>query len=283
MVSISQSIDQACQLLGNTSTSPRIDAQVLLCHVLQCNTAYLATWPGKNLSASQDRSFNALIRKRLTGMPVAYLIDEKEFWSLKLKVSQDTLIPRPETELLVETVLSMFQREEQLDIIDLGTGTGAIAIALASERPDWKVTATDISGEALAISKHNAERHSIKNITFITSDWFGSLGSQTFDIVISNPPYIAEHDTHLEEGDVRFEPQNALVSGNMGMDDILKITEQSTEHLNDGGWLVMEHGYDQKKLVSDCLHGSGFISITQKNDLSGNPRLTIGQYKKTSV
>ena len=170
MTSISQSINDACLLLDKTSSSALIDSQVLLCHVLQCNSAYLATWPEKDLSPDEVEAFNTLIKKRITGMPIAYLTNEKEFWSLKLKVSQDTLIPRPETELLVETILDIFQQDKQLDVIDLGTGTGAIAIALADEKPNWTLTATDTSEAALAISKTNAQQHDTNNVTLIHSD-----------------------------------------------------------------------------------------------------------------
>ena len=278
MISISQAISAARLLLKETSPTALMDSQVLLCHVLQCNTAYLATWPEKTLDTKAEDSFHALVKKRLTGIPVAYLIGEREFWSLKLKVSEDTLIPRPETELLVETVLDMFQHKKQLNLVDLGTGSGAIAIALANERPDWQITATDISENALNVSRENAQQHNINNVTFVRSNWFDSLNNQ-FDVVISNPPYIAETDHHLNQGDIRFEPQSALVSGHMGMDDILKITKQSISHLNNDGWLFLEHGYDQETLVFECLKNVGFSHIKQINDLSGNPRLTIGQSK----
>lgn len=282
MASISQSIENACQIIGKTSMSARIDSEVLMCHVLQCNSAHLAAWPEKMLNSNEDGHFIALVQKRCSGIPIAHLTGEKEFWSLNFKVSQDTLIPRPETELLVETMLTMFQHEKQLDIVDLGTGSGAIAIALASTKPEWNMTATDISAKALAMSKENASLHNINNIRFINSDWFQSLNNQKFDVVISNPPYIAKSDAHLRKGDLRFEPQCALASGNIGMDDILKITGQSVSHLHNNGWLFLEHGYDQKTLVFDCLKNAGFTQITQKNDLAGNPRLTIGQYQHTS-
>ena len=280
MASISQSIKDARLLLDKTSSSALIDSQALLCHVLHCNTAYLATWPEKQLDEKDEETFSSLIKKRVAGTPIAYLTGKKEFWSLKLKVSEDTLIPRPETELIVETMLSMFQHKQQLNIVDLGTGSGAIAIALAHEKPDWRLTATDTSDKALTISVENAKLHNADNITFINSDWFDALDDQWFDVVISNPPYIAQSDTHLDEGDLRFEPQIALVSGNIGMDDINKITEQSIHHLHDGGWLFLEHGYNQKAQVFDCFKQAGFTSIAQKNDLSGNPRMTIGQYIK---
>ena len=179
MASISHSIFEACKLLANTSDSAQLDAQVLLCHVLQCNTAYLATWPEKELNTETNATFNALIHKRLNGTPVAYLTGEREFWSLKFNVSEDTLIPRPETELLIETLLEKFQQKNPLDIVDLGTGSGAIAIALASEKPQWELTATDISEETLKVAIGNAKQHGINNITFIHSDWFQSLGQAT--------------------------------------------------------------------------------------------------------
>lgn len=238
-------------------------------------------WPEKDLQEHEIVLFEQLIAQRQQGTPIAYLTGEKEFWSLPFNVSTDTLIPRPETELLVETVLSIFNGKKNISLIDLGTGCGTIAIALAKTQPRWKITATDISDNALEIAHRNANLHALDNIEFISSNWFSSLENQTFDAVISNPPYIAKNDVHLKQGDVRFEPQNALISGSSGMDDINKITSHAKNHLNDDGWLLLEHGYDQKELVLDCLNHSGFINITQKDDLSGNPRVTLGQYKKS--
>jgi len=167
-----------------------------------------------------------------------------------------------------------------MNLVDLGTGSGAIAIAIASEKPDWKITATDISGEALAIARENAETHQTTNIKFIESNWLEQLNGQCFDLIISNPPYIAAQDEHLSQGDVRFEPVNALISGKTGMDDIQRITAQSIEHLNPGGWLAFEHGYNQKQQVAACLRDCHYQKIIQLEDLSGQPRVTAGSYHK---
>lgn len=280
MTSISQSIQHACQLIGSSSPSARLDAETLLCHVLQCNTAHLAAWPEKSLGQNEEQRFNELVQQRAAGRPVAYLTGRKEFWSLELKVNENTLIPRPETELLVETVLETFSDRSRLRLVDLGTGSGAIAIALAHEKPDWDITATDITSGALAIATENADTHDIETIDFIQSNWFASLTGETFDIIVSNPPYIAEQDRHLELGDLRSEPRSALASGEDGMDDIERIVNQSIHHLNEDGWLFLEHGYDQKKIVFDCLANSGFTGISQRQDLSGNPRLSFGQYRR---
>jgi len=279
---IAQSLNAARQLI-RSSSSPRIDSEALLCHVLKCNTAHLMTWPDKELDQHDVTLFNQLINKRIAGMPIAYIIGEKEFWSLSLKVTDATLIPRPETELIVETLLSKFSIDKHLDLIDLGTGSGAIAITLAHTMPKWRLTATDISSAALKIATNNAEQYQLDNIEFIQSDWFDSLENQHFDIVISNPPYIADYDTHLNEGDVRFEPRSALVSGATGMDDINIIASQAKDHLRDNGWLILEHGYDQKELVFNCLTEADYINIIQCIDLAGNPRVTMCQFKNEQI
>lgn len=278
MTTISQSLTQACQIIDQASPSPRIDSEVLLCHVLNCNTAHLVTWPDKILDKNDETKFKQLIQKRLSGTPVAYLTGEKEFWSLKLNVSNDTLIPRPETELIIEAVLEKFSNNKQLSLIDLGTGSGAIAIALAHNMPHWNITATDISKTALELAANNANNLQLSNIDFIQSDWFDSFKNQLYDIVISNPPYIAEGDPHLNVGDVRFEPQSALTSGKTGMDDIVKITSQATKHLDKDGWLILEHGYNQKQQVFNCLTDAGYHNIMQYDDLAGNPRMSMAQF-----
>lgn len=279
MPSIAQAIKQASQSLTETSDSARLDVEVILCHVLNCAATHLLAWPEKILEQEQTLLFNQLIEQRRTGTPVAYITGSKEFWSLDFKVTPATLIPRPDTETLVEFVLNMFSDKKNLRLIDLGTGSGAIAIAIASERPNWEIIATDISVEALAIAGDNARRHKIKNIRFIESNWFERLEQQRFDLIISNPPYIAEHDEHLSQGDVRFEPLSALTSGETGMDDIQHITAQSKKHLNSNGWLAFEHGYDQKQAVSDCFNHYAFQEITQLTDLSGQARISASKYK----
>ena len=279
MPSIAQALKQASQKLAETSDSAHLDTEVLLCHVLNCAATHLIAWPEKTLNETQAKLFNQFIEQRHSGTPVAHLTGTKEFWSLDFKVTPATLIPRPDTETLVEFVLNKFSDKKNLRLIDLGTGSGAIAIAIASEKPDWEIIATDISVEALAIAGENARLHKIKNIQFIESNWFERLEQQRFDLIISNPPYIAEHDKHLSQGDVRFEPLSALTSGETGMDDIKHITAQSKRHLNPNGWLAFEHGYDQKQTVSNCFNHYAFQEITQLTDLSGQARVSAGKYK----
>ncbi|MDH3342295.1 MAG: peptide chain release factor N(5)-glutamine methyltransferase [Gammaproteobacteria bacterium] len=274
MPSIAQAITQASQSLSASSDSARLDAEVLLCYTLKCNATHLLAWPEKTLNQEQTSLFNQLIEQRRTGVPVAYLTGKKEFWSLNFKVTTATLIPRPDTEILVEFILNKFPAKENLKLIDLGTGSGAIAIAIASERPNWEIIATDISAEALIIAKENAQQHQISNIQFIESNWFEQIQTQRFDLVVSNPPYIAESDPHLSQGDVRFEPLSALTSGETGMNDINQLTTESKEHLKTNGWLIFEHGYNQKEHVYKCLNRHGFQEITQLADLSGQPRVT---------
>lgn len=278
--SIAQAVRTATDTLAGTSDSARLDAEVLLRHALECSATHLLAWPEKILDEKQLQRFEQLLEQRRSGVPVAYLTGHKEFWSLDFRVTPATLIPRPDTELLVEFVLNKFSSRTKLRLIDLGTGSGAIAIALASEKPDWNITATDISDEALAVAIDNARRHQISNIRFIKSHWFEQIEPQGFDLIISNPPYIPRHDKHLSQGDVRFEPPGALISGDTGMDDIEEITSQSENYLNPAGWLVFEHGYDQKQSLHDCLSRHRFQNIVQLEDLSGQPRMTAGQTKK---
>lgn len=277
-LTISDALHSAARQLQPFTSSARIDAEALLCFVLQCNTAHLAAWPEKLLTPEQAASFSELIQHRQTGTPIAHLTGHREFWSLNLEVTPATLIPRPETETLIEFVLEQCENKKNCRLVDLGTGSGAIAIAIASERPDWNITATDISQQALAIAQNNAERHNLKNISFTMSNWFDALHEQSFDIIISNPPYIAENDPHLLQGDVRFEPPGALTSGAKGMNDIKLITQAAKQHLNKQSWLILEHGFDQKQAVFDCMHAAGFDPIIQHNDLLNQPRVTAGYH-----
>ena len=277
MTTISQALTQARQQLQTSSPSPASDASILLCHVLDCSSSHLIAWPDKQLSDDQSQNYNALIQQRSQGTPVAYITGEKEFWSLLLKVTPAVLIPRPETETLVEFTLETLKDNPKAKIADLGTGSGAIACALASEQPDWHITATDASAEALAIAKQNAEAHQLHNIDFVQGHWFQALQRQDYDMVISNPPYVAAGDPHLGQGDVRFEPDDALSSGIQGMDDIEAIAREAADHLIPGGWLAVEHGYDQQQLVHDCFTRNGFVDITQQADLAGIVRITAAR------
>ena len=254
-----------------------LDAQVLLTHVLQCNTAHLAAWPEKALSDVQHADYLQLVKQRRQGTPVAHLTGSREFWSLDFSVDNSTLIPRPETETLVEYLLDNFASRESLKLLDMGTGTGAIAISIAKEKPDWEIVASDISEQALKLARQNSSHHDTDNVSLIQSDWFENIGQKNFDIIISNPPYIASDDPHLTLGDVRFEPESALSSGATGMDDIEHICSHAKEYLLKNGWLIVEHGYNQKQQVADCFSRNGFTEITQQQDLSGHARMTTGK------
>jgi release factor glutamine methyltransferase len=281
VTTISQALSDARHSLQATSPSPAVDASILLCHVLGCSPAHLIAWPDNQLSPHQASQFKEILQQRAEGKPVAYITGEREFWSLTLKITNDVLIPRPDTETLVEFVLEKFPGSPALTVADIGTGSGAISCALAVERPGWNIIATDNSMEALDIARLNASIHELDNIRFLHGEWFEPLTEPEFDLIISNPPYVAVDDPHLAQGDVRFEPEAALSSGKLGMDAITQLTRQAGQHLRAGGWLIVEHGYDQQQLVYDCYKQSGFENIVQLTDLAGQPRVTAGRYGKS--
>ncbi|WP_062266988.1 peptide chain release factor N(5)-glutamine methyltransferase [Endozoicomonas arenosclerae] len=282
MSRIDQTLGEATQRLTDShqarreqSDTARLDAEVLLCHVLDKPYSYLFTWPEKELSHEQSQQFEALIEQRTKGTPVAYLTGEKEFWSLKLKVSPSVLIPRPDTELLVELALAM-PLADDATVADLGTGSGAIALAMAAERPQWKVIGVDRLPEPVATSKDNARLNQISNVTFVEGSWCSPLPNQ-LDMIVSNPPYIREDDEHLAQGDVQFEPRSALTAGKDGLDDIRTISTQALEKLKPGGWLLFEHGYDQSEEIQNILASCGYESIETRQDLSNQDRVTLAQ------
>ena len=262
------------------SDTPALDAEILLCHVLGKERVYLYTWPEKELESRQLSDFSALIARRQKGEPVAYITGFREFWSLPLKVNQSTLIPRPDTERLVEVALDTFSEaitaNIPLNIIDLGTGTGAIALALASECPLWQVMGVDQSEDAVSLAKENAQLNHLERIQFQVGSWCDGLPHNSFDLIISNPPYIVEADPHLTQGDVRFEPLSALVSPENGLLDIVKIAQQASHCLKSKGWLMVEHGFEQASLVRKIFVENGYVSVSSYQDISGNDRVTIG-------
>ncbi|PCJ86618.1 MAG: protein-(glutamine-N5) methyltransferase, release factor-specific [Thiotrichaceae bacterium] len=276
-MNIQQALEQADYDLSDASPSATLDAQVLLTHVLHCNTAHLLAWPEKQLNKEQTTNFLRLVKQRQSGKPVAHLTGLREFWSLDFFVNDSTLIPRPDTETLIEFVLNKFNSDQPYKLIDMGTGTGAIAISIAKEKPDWSITASDVSFDALDLAKKNSKHHHTDNISFTQSNWFENINANDFDIIISNPPYIAENDPHLQQGDVRFEPQSALTSGVVGMDDIIHLCQHAKNYLTSGGYLIVEHGYNQNQLVLDCFTNNGFTLIEQSRDLSGHIRMTAGK------
>ncbi len=272
---IRQLIESASQQLKEISDSPRLDAEILLAHSLGKNRSWLMTWPETTPDKAQLQQFQQLLQQRLQGQPIAHLTGEREFWSLPLQVTADTLIPRPDTELMVEQILAHYPAEPAIQLLDLGTGSGAIALALAHERPGWQITASDQSEAALQVAQRNAERLGL-NVEFRHSDWFSALPGRSFDVIASNPPYIAQADPHLSQGDVRFEPLSALASGDDGLDAIRHICATAPGFLQPGGQLFIEHGYDQKAEILDIFRKNHFHSIQQHHDLAGNPRLTSG-------
>ncbi len=281
-MTIQQALKQGYHQLAESSNSARLDTDILLCHALQCNTAKLLTWPEQALTKTQQQDYLNCIKKRQQGMPVAYITHCREFWSLALKVTEATLIPRPETELLVETILSKFDNTQKISLVDLGTGSGAIAIAIACERPDWAITATDISSTALEIAQYNARKHQQNTIQFYRGRWFKPLRDKRFDIIVSNPPYIAAGDKHLSLGDVRFEPPQALSSGSDGMNDINHLCKHAQQHIKPGGMLIFEHGYNQQQPVLDCLRRNTFKHLFQNKDLAEHVRVSGGQREKST-
>ena len=267
------------QLQESGSDSPSVDAAVLMCHVLDKPRSYLLTWPEKLLTAEQLQHFELLLSRRLAGEPIAYIVGEREFWSLPLKVAPSTLIPRPDTERLVEVALAKSNQIDG-DILDLGTGTGAIALALASELPGRRVVGVDLRPEAQALATENAQRLAITNVTFLQGSWFEPIEPGTkFALIVSNPPYIEENDPHLTQGDVRFEPLSALVAEDNGLADIKYITEYARGYLQPQAWLVFEHGYDQGQAVREILVSLGYHNVVTEKDYAGNDRVTLGQYR----
>jgi len=254
----------------------RLEAELLLAHALGVSRARLYAWPEHEPEPKQREAFDRLVAARERGEPIAYLTGRREFWSLDLAVTPDVLIPRHETELLVELALDRIARDRKVRVADLGTGSGAIALALARERPLARVTATDASAAALDVARRNAARLGIGNVAFAVGDWYAALGDARFDLIVSNPPYIAAGDAHLAQGDLRFEPATALASGADGLDAIRRIVADAPEHLADGGALLLEHGFDQSLRVRALLDAAGFQNVTSVSDNGGHERVTLG-------
>lgn len=273
-MNIAQALIYSRSVLIDTD-SPDIDSNVLLCHVLACQATYLHTWSDKKLTTKQQTQFEYVVQQRLAGNPVAHITGMRGFWSLDLKVTDATLIPRPDTELLVSLALTKI--EPNMFVADLGTGSGAIALAIAVERSDINVMASDYSWSALQIAKLNATENKIDNVRFINANWLSACQKEVFDIIISNPPYIVEDDPHLLAGDVRFEPISALASGKDGLNDIRLIVDQACYNLKNTGWLLIEHGYHQAEQVMQIFHDAGFNQISSHQDYSDNDRVVMGQ------
>ncbi len=270
-VTISQALAQAHRHIE------KIDARMLLEYTLGVSHSFLLTYPDHVLTIQQLQEYFHWVRQRTDGMPVAYIVGKRDFFDLTFRVTQAVLIPRPETELLVELALKLISFDQPCRILDLGTGSGVIAITLAKHRPQAQVVAIDMSDEAIAISRWNAENLGVNNLRFLAGNWFDELSKDKFDLIISNPPYVAEGDPHLQQGDLRFEPLIALSAGENGLTCIRHIIEASPSHLVDSGWLLLEHGYNQADECRQLLRDKDFSNICSYPDLAGIMRVTGGQ------
>lgn len=275
MTTVAALLSEARRRLRGHSDSADIDAEVLLCHLLDKPRSFLFTWPEHDLSDARSQQFLDWVGQRAEGRPVAYLVGRREFFGHDFLVCEDTLIPRADTELLVEAVLESLPPDSPQRVADLGTGSGAIAISLALARPLWQLDAVDFTVAILDLVQRNVTRLGASNVRLLQSNWCARLDGE-YDAIVSNPPYIAEHDRHLDQGDVRFEPRTALVSGEDGLDDIRMIIEQARAHLKRGGLLAFEHGYDQGQAVRALLTRAGFANVETRVDLGGNDRVTLG-------
>lgn len=294
MPTIDHLLTEARAQLTPHSDTARIDAELLLAHVLGTPRSYLYAWPERALDAQTVARYKAMLARRQAGEPLAYLIGEREFWSLRLRVTPDTLIPRPDTETLVEAALALVPGDATLAIADLGTGTGAIALALASERPQCHITATDRSAAALDVARDNARRLGLHNVSFRCGSWCQALhpaadtapgtaraahATDTYALIVSNPPYVAEADPHLSTGDVRHEPRSALSAGPEGLDDLRQIIACARRHLCRDGYLLVEHGFDQADAVAALLTAHGYHDVRLHHDTGARPRATQARYR----
>lgn len=279
-LTIAQSINRT-EEISSVSDSARLDIELLLTHLLQKNRTWLFTWPDHLLTEKQTTDFLLMLGRRKKGEPIAHIISQREFWSLPIRVNSSTLIPRPDTELLVETTLELFAidlPDQKRNCLDLGTGTGAIVLALASEKPNWDFIAVDYSQDAVELAKSNQSQLGFKNLEIFQSNWFEKIPLQQFDVIVSNPPYIDSVDPHLFQGDVQFEPRSALVADENGLADIKKIIIGAKHYLIPQGYLLLEHGYDQAESVRKLLIENGYAYVETRRDLGGNDRVTLGRY-----
>lgn len=277
MATLATLLREATAALTPGRDTARLDAEVLLCHLLGRNRAYLRAWPERELDADQAAAYRKLVTRRAEGEPVAYLTGQREFWSLTLRVTPATLIPRPDTETLVEQALAYIPADTPWAVADLGTGSGAIALALAHERPHCHIVATDLSAAALEVARDNAARNRIGNVEFRLGSWFAPLAGERFQLIASNPPYIRAADPHLQNGDIRFEPPSALSAGDDGLDAIRQLIAGAAHHLAPGGRLLLEHGYDQAAAVRELLQNHDYTEVTSWRDHGGIERVSGGR------
>lgn len=275
-MTIAEALAWASARLQDISDSPRLDAEVLLAHVCDVNRTYLYTWPERALTDGMTERMRTLVEQRAQGTPIAYLTGQQEFWSLPLTVNASTLIPRPETELLVEQALQRIPTESACTVLDLGTGSGAIALAIASECPQAAVSALDISAEALEVAAENSARLSLE-IELLQGDWYAAVAGRRFDIIIANPPYIGADEPEPDIGDARHEPRLALIAEGAGLAALKRIILEAPAHLHHNGWLMVEHGYRQGLACHALFAQAGFTEIETLQDLQGHDRVTLGQ------
>ncbi|HSC48498.1 MAG TPA: peptide chain release factor N(5)-glutamine methyltransferase [Gammaproteobacteria bacterium] len=280
---IASLLETASDELRDSGDTPRLEAELLLAHALGCTRTRLHAHPEETPDDGSQEAFARLVAARRKGEPIAYLTGEREFWSLKLKITPATLIPRPETELLVEQALRRIPADAEWRLLDLGTGSGALALALASERPCCRVTATDVSAAALRVARENASSLGLQNLEFLQGHWYVPLGSRRFHLVVSNPPYVKDGDTHLQQGDLRFEPRAALASGQDGLEAIRSIVQRAPRHLERGGAMYLEHGLDQADAVRALLRVQGFSGIETFHDLQGHERASGGIWERSQA
>lgn len=274
---VSDALHTATMLLSRVSSSPRLDAELLLEYVTGLSRTSFRASPERELPANAGWSFQQLVKRRSQGEPVAYIRQQQEFWSLLLEVSPAVLIPRPETELVVERALTHIDKNQAARVADLGTGSGAIAVAIASERPSATVTAVDASKDALDIASRNIGRLQLTNVSLLHGSWFAPLAGHRFDLIAANPPYIGQDDPDLAPDVRRHEPTMALISGVTGFEALDLIIREAPAHLNSGGWLVLEHGWKQAEAVRQRLVSQGFVHVRSHADLAGHERVTEGQ------
>ena len=275
--SIRQQLDWAVSLLAEIDCNARLDSEVLLAHCLDKPRSHLLAWPEKALSQQQHDCFRALVQRRLASEPIAYLVGEREFYSMSFAITPATLVPRPETEMLVDKVLEILRDSPGASVLDMGTGSGVIALAIKQHAPGCRVTASDIDPVALEVARRNAERHSLE-VNFVRSGWFEGMDTgSSYDIIVSNPPYIAAGDPYLEQGDLPAEPIAALCSGQSGLEALQAIIAGAGTFLAPGGWLVLEHGHDQQNPLQSLLQQHGFGGIETHLDLNRLPRMTTAR------
>lgn len=279
MLSYRELISDATQTLYDCCDTPRIDAEYLMQHTLKQSMAWLISYGDSRATAEHTKTFNAMIAQRAQGVPVAYLMGYRDFWTLRLEVNNAVLIPRGDTEILVEQAIERLDPTKANAILDMGTGSGAIALSLAKELPLSSVIALDKENKALNVAKRNANTNAINNIEFKISDWFSSVSGEKFDLIVSNPPYIDADDPHLSQGDLRFEPASALIAPDQGLSDLHSIIIDAPKHLKDGGFILLEHGYQQADAVQTMLKQADFERISLYADLNHLPRCTAAQWR----